>query len=87
METKKDPVCGMSVNPEKAKEKGLVINDENFFCSKQCLNKFKGKKESHFTEILLSLILIVVAVIVYLTGYMLAFMGIVFLVLSVVINE
>ena len=83
MNVEKDPICGMDVDLKKAKEKGLDINDEHFFCSEQCLNKFKGKKESHFTEILLSLSLIVVAVIVYLTGYMLPFMGIVFLVLSI----
>ncbi len=83
MIVKKDPICGMDVNPEKAKEKGLDINGEQFFCSEQCLNKFKGKKENHFTEILLSLSLIVVAVIVYLIGHMLPFMGIVFLLLSI----
>ena len=81
METKKDPICGMDVNPEEAKKKGLV-SDSNFFCSKQCLDKFQGKKESHFIEILLSFILVAVAVGVYLTGNMLIFMGIVFLILS-----
>ena len=83
MNVEKDPICGMDVDLKKAKEKGLDINDEHFFCSEQCLNKFKGKKESHFTEILLFLLLIAVAVVVYLTGYMLPFMGLVFLFLSV----
>ena len=83
MNVEKDPICGMNVNSKEAKERGLAVNDKYFFCSEQCLNKFKGKKESHFVEILLSLTLIAVAVTVYLTGYMLQFMGIVFLVLSI----
>lgn len=81
METKKDPICGMDVDLNEADKKGLSV-DNNFFCSRQCLDKFKGKKENHFTEILLSFILVAVAVTVFLTGYMLAFMGVVFLILA-----
>lgn len=75
MET--DPICGMKVDPKKAKSKGLVSGN-NYFCSETCLKKFKGKK----TEILLSVLLVVVAGIVYYYGFMLPFMGVVFLLLA-----
>jgi len=71
----KDPICGMEVNVNKAKYKALG----KYFCSENCKKKYKGK----FIEIGLSLSLIVIAVIVYFNGYMLHFMGIVFLILSV----
>ncbi len=82
METKEDPICGMEVDPKEAKESGLSLDNKYFFCSNQCLTKFKGKKESHFIEIFLSFVLVAVAIGVYFSGYMLPFMGIVFLLLS-----
>ena len=74
---KKDPICGMNVDPEKAKSKGLVSGN-NYFCSEDCLKKFKGVK----IEILLSSLLIIIAIIVYYYGFMLPFMGLVFLLLA-----
>jgi len=73
----KDPICGMKVDPEKAKSKGLVSGN-TYFCSENCLKKFKGGK----TEILLSSLLIIVSIIVYYYGLMLPFMGLVFLLLA-----
>jgi len=47
MGVKKDPVCGMDVDEEEARKKGLKINKNGkdyFFCSNNCKEKF-GKKE------------------------------------------
>ena len=80
----KDPICGMDVDPKKAETKSLVISKKGkkyYFCSQGCKDKFSSNK--HLTEILLSAALVLIAIIVYYMGYMLPFMGIVFLLLSV----
>jgi Cu+-exporting ATPase len=41
----KDPVCGMSVNPEAAGYKTSYNGKEYFFCSAGCLAKFKANPE------------------------------------------
>ncbi len=43
----KDPICGMEVDIKKAESKGLVSiknKKKYYFCSKQCKDKFEGKK-------------------------------------------
>ena len=83
--TAKDPVCGMSVDVDKAKKENLTYtkdNKEHYFCNQKCLHEFVGKKGSHTTEIILSAVLVAVAITVYLKGFMLPFMGAVFLILS-----
>ena len=70
----KDPICGMEVNIHKAKYKALG----KYLCSETCQKKYKGR----FIEIGLSLLLIAIATIVYVKGYMLPFMGVAFLILS-----
>jgi P-type Cu+ transporter len=50
-ETVKDPVCGMDVNPDEAREKGLVANHagtEYFFCGKGCMLDFRDNPERFF---------------------------------------
>ena len=64
--TKKDPICGMNVDPKKAETKSLVISKKGkkyYFCSQGCKDTFSGNK--HLTEILLSTALILIAIIVY----------------------
>ena len=44
----KDPSCGMDVDPNKSEKLGLTSvknNKKYYFCSKQCKDKFEGKKE------------------------------------------
>jgi len=44
-----DPTCGMEVNTTKAKKKGLVLRKDKetfYFCSKDCLGKFKVDSNS-----------------------------------------
>jgi YHS domain-containing protein len=41
--TVKDPVCGMEVDPDKAKEAGLMLEDQGqtyYFCSEECALEF-----------------------------------------------
>ncbi len=40
--TKKDPVCGMDVNPETAKHTAEHAGDTYYFCSAGCKDKFTG---------------------------------------------
>lgn len=80
----KDPVCGMDVDIKEAKKKGLVSNrgaKSYYFCSSGCKDVFE-KKRGKTVEILLSLILVALATLVFFTGYMLVFMGVVFLILA-----
>jgi len=83
----KDPICGMSVEKGKAKKKGLhsTKNKKTFyFCSANCKDKFEGQTwiKENAISLLLSALLVVIAVVVFQKGYMLPFMGIVFLILS-----
>ena len=41
----KDPICGMEVDPEKAKFKLDRNGTTYYFCSKQCYEEFKGKTD------------------------------------------
>ncbi len=43
----KDPVCGMEVNPKKAKYNVKKGKDIFYFCSRNCYEKFLGKKEKN----------------------------------------
>jgi len=49
-----DPVCGMTVEKEKAKFKTVKEGKEYFFCSKNCFDKFTGKEKAtehkHFID-------------------------------------
>ena len=79
-----DPVCGMDVNPKKAKSNGLTATKNKktfYFCSKTCLDKFQGKQNNLVGHIL-SVTLVALAVTVYITGYMLPFMGTVLVLLA-----
>jgi P-type Cu+ transporter len=44
-EQEKDPVCGMDVDPSKARYKTLHHEKEYFFCSASCLTKFQANPE------------------------------------------
>jgi len=82
----KDPICGMDVNVNDALKKGLVVEKDkkaHYFCSEDCKSKFEGGWfKKHGISTILSVVLVGVAVSVFLTGYMLPFMGIVFLLLA-----
>ena len=84
----KDPICGMDVTPEFAKKKGLVAQKEGkeyYFCSTKCKEDFaKGKKwwQGNTIAHILSVVLVVAAGLVLWGGYMLPFMGVVFLLLA-----
>jgi Cu+-exporting ATPase len=46
-----DPVCGMQVDPEQAREKGLTAEHEGqayFFCGRGCMLDFKEDPEKYF---------------------------------------
>ena len=82
--TEKDPICGMGINLKKAETKSLVISEKGkryYLCSQGCKDEFSSNK--HLTEILLSAALVLIAIIMYYLEYMLPFMGMVFLLLSV----
>ena len=70
----KDLICGMNIDINKAKYKTLG----KYFCSETCQKEYQGK----LIEVSLSMLLIVIAGMVYSYGYMLQFMGIAFLILS-----
>lgn len=82
----KDPVCGMAVDAKKAKKKKLVERKDDktyYFCSEKCKTAFsKSWIEQHWIEVLLSIFLVVIAGVVFWLGYMLPFMGVVFLILG-----
>lgn len=81
----KDPSCGMNVDSKSARKKNLFIEKNKtsfYFCSQDCLDKFSNKGRGNIIEILLSVLLVGVAVLVWYLGYMLQFMGIVFLILA-----
>ena len=81
-----DPVCGMAVDPKKAKQKGLTSEKEGktyYFCSKKCEEKFsKTWIGEHWIEVTLSIFIVVLASVMYLLGFMLPFMAVVFLILA-----
>lgn len=46
MDLTKDPVCGMTVDPDQARQKGLVLTHdgtEYAFCGKGCLLEFRDE--------------------------------------------
>jgi Cu+-exporting ATPase len=43
-----DPVCGMTVNPEKCAGSHIHNGQEYFFCGKGCLGKFSASPETYF---------------------------------------
>lgn len=40
-----DPVCGMEVDETEAAGKGVYSDQDTYFCSPQCKQKFDGKPE------------------------------------------
>jgi len=90
----KDPMCGMTVDEDVAEKKGLVIKDEkgaHYFCSQNCLEKYHSKGKiawyqsaqfGRFFPIVLAVVLIVGALWSFLTGFMALYMGIFFIVFS-----
>ena len=48
-----DPVCGMTVDPETARAKGLALvhdGHEYLFCGKGCLLEFRDAAETYLAE-------------------------------------
>ncbi|MGH9587929.1 MAG: YHS domain-containing protein [Acidobacteriaceae bacterium] len=43
----KDPVCGMTVNPEKAAAKAEFAGEDFYFCSQGCAAKFRENPERY----------------------------------------
>lgn len=83
----KDPICGMDVDVNDAIKKELVTEKDgkaHYFCNAHCKTKFEGKKflGGHAISVLLSVLLVGVATTMFFLGYMLPFMGIVFLILA-----
>ena len=85
----KDPICGMEVDPAKAKFK----IEDNYFCSKDCLEKYEQKdnlkpaltRRTWFKVLLYTVIVILLiglTALLQTTGYMILFMGIFFVVVS-----
>jgi len=53
MKEAKDPICGMRIDPKKAEAKRLAVRQQGkkyYFCSKQCLDMFRGKKSKQETS-------------------------------------
>lgn len=81
----KDPVCGMAVDPKKAEKKGLISKNGKkvYFCSERCKREYKKSwLEKHKYEVGLSVLAIALAAASYMLGWMLPFMGTVFIILS-----
>jgi len=82
----KDPICGMSVDKAKAKSKGLTTAKDGmnyYFCSSNCKDKFSaGWIKTNSISLLLSAVVVALAYYMYQAGYMLPFMGTVFLILA-----
>lgn len=49
MEEVKDPVCGMTVSPDKAAGSFNYQGDTYYFCSKSCLNKFSSDPAAYLS--------------------------------------
>jgi Uncharacterized conserved protein len=45
-----DPVCGMSVDPEKARFKTVYKGKIYYFCNKRCLEEFEKNPEHYLTH-------------------------------------
>ena len=48
-----DPVCGMRVDPETARARGLTLSHEGreyVFCGKGCLLEFRDEPERYLSE-------------------------------------
>ena len=48
-----DPVCGMTVDPEQAREKGLTLSHEGAeyaFCGKGCLLEFRDEPAKYLDQ-------------------------------------
>jgi YHS domain-containing protein len=48
-----DPVCGMTVDPDQAREKGLTLNYEGTeyaFCGKGCLLEFRDEPAKYLDQ-------------------------------------
>jgi YHS domain-containing protein len=45
----KDPVCGMSVNPEKAAAASVLNGNTYYFCSRSCRDKFEKAPGTYTT--------------------------------------
>ncbi|MEL9909039.1 MAG: YHS domain-containing protein [Desulfurococcus sp.] len=50
MSTQIDPVCGMAVDPGKAKYKTIYKGKVYYFCSKHCLDEFERNPEYYLTH-------------------------------------
>jgi len=53
VETDEDPVCGMRVDPETARARGLTLVHDGrdyVFCGKGCLLEFRDAPETYLAE-------------------------------------
>lgn len=88
----KDPICGMKVNEKEAEKKGLIVKKDgtHFFCSENCKSKFLGKKEPWYRSkafrkifpYFLGIVLIGGAIWSYFGSFMLKYMGLFFIIFS-----
>lgn len=44
MATAKDPICGMSVDMERARAKGVYGTETVYFCSEGCKKAYEGRR-------------------------------------------
>ena len=87
-----DPICGMKVDEKEAKKKGLFVKKDKiyFFCSESCKSKFLGKKEPWYRSkafgkifpYFLAVVLIGGAVWSYYGNFMIKYMGVFFILFS-----
>lgn len=92
--TEKDPICGMDVDPKVAKRKGLTVEKEGktyYFCSQSCKDKFSRKnnepwyRSEGFGKVfpwVLGILLIGFFVLSLVFDFMILYMGIFFIVFS-----
>jgi len=88
-----DPICGMKVDETKAKKKGLVVDGDKpvYFCSEDCKNKYLNKgqepwyRSQTFARVfpwVLAVVLIGGSIWAYLGDFMILYMGIFFILFS-----
>lgn len=50
----KDPVCGMTIEPQTAKYKTSYKEHDYYFCAENCLTKFKADPEKYLAPFVTS---------------------------------
>lgn len=45
--TKKDPICGKTIDPKNSKYKTQHNREEYLFCCQECMNKFQKEPEKY----------------------------------------